>query len=64
MTRKKKEVIRCVVCGMKATKYIGDFGHSPLCDNPVCFHTRIDEINNEIIQAGKTGGADVTNSIV
>lgn len=55
MARSKKEVIRCVICGMKATKLMSNFGHSPLCDNPVCFHTRIDEVNNEIIEAVRGG---------
>lgn len=50
MTTKKKPVVRCVVCGVKATRHVAFKESSPVCDNPVCFHTRIDEINKAIIE--------------
>jgi hypothetical protein len=57
MTRKKKEVERCVVCGVKATKHIANFKHSAICNNVVCFHTRVDDINKQVIEQ-LLGGSD------
>jgi hypothetical protein len=57
MTRKKKEVVRCVVCGVKATSYIAGFMHSPICSNEVCFHTRMEDIDKKIIEQ-VAGGND------
>jgi hypothetical protein len=50
--RKGKEVKRCVVCGMKASRYIdiGRHEHSMVCSNVVCFHTRLDEVKNELMK--------------
>lgn len=36
--------IPCEVCGVVATRYIGK-AVLPICDNVVCFHTRIEEVN-------------------
>lgn len=47
MTKKKRNTIRCGVCGIKATKYVGN-GVLPICNNLVCYHTRIEEVNTEI----------------
>lgn len=39
--------VRCEVCGEPATRYIGN-GTLPVCDNDVCYHTRIEEVNAEL----------------
>lgn len=41
MASKKKNVVRCVVCGVKATRMAG--GVTPLCNNEVCYHTMLNE---------------------
>lgn len=42
-----QEIIRCDVCGEHATRFIGK-STLPICDNNVCYHTRIEEVNAEI----------------
>jgi len=43
----KKQVVRCGVCGCKATRFIG-IKTLPVCNNVVCYHTRIEEVNTEL----------------
>jgi len=54
--------VLCSVCGEPATRYIGKTGVLPICDNVVCYHTRIEEVNallremkNKVVE-----GLDVT----
>ena len=37
----------CEVCGEPATRLIG-VSSLPVCDNEVCYHTRIEEVNKEL----------------
>jgi uncharacterized Zn finger protein (UPF0148 family) len=39
--------IECDVCGCPATRYIGN-ATLPVCDNIVCWTTRVEEVNAEI----------------
>lgn len=39
--------ILCEVCGEPATHYAGN-GVMPVCDNVVCYHTIIEEVNKQI----------------
>lgn len=39
--------VLCEVCGEPATDFIGN-DVLPVCDNVVCYHTRIEEVNRFI----------------
>lgn len=58
----KKPVVRCNVCGIKATKYVGN-GVMPVCDNVVCYHTTLDEMNKQIVEAVNNEGENQCHAL-
>ena len=50
------ELEKCSVCGEEATKYIGN-AVLPICNNVVCYHTRIEEVNKLLNGMNKGEGA-------
>lgn len=50
------EDVKCSVCGEDATRYIGNSAVLPICDNVVCYHTRIEEVNKLVGEMNKGKG--------
>jgi len=58
--KKKKDVIRCNVCGVKATMHI--VGELYVCENRVCFDTTFRNIGLEIYK-NKGDGSNVPQGL-